>query len=71
MNKYDLKLEAPWPEVKAQLQEVNTDLTDEDLSYKTGSEDELLERLSHKLNKSVPDVKSWIESVSHNKGLAR
>lgn len=71
MNKYDLKLEAPWPEVKAQLQEVNTDLTDEDLSYEKGREDELLERLSQKLNKSVPEVKGWIESVSHTKGLAR
>jgi hypothetical protein len=71
MNNYDLKIEAPWPEVKSQLQEVNSDLTDEDLFYEKGKEDELLERLSHKLNKSVPEVKGWIESVSHNRGLAR
>lgn len=70
MNEYELKLEAPWSEVKEMLQEVNVDLTDEDLSYEKGKEKELLERLSRKLNKSIPEVKAWIESVSHNKGLA-
>lgn len=70
MNEGQLKLEAPWPEVKGMLQEINPDLTDEDLSYEQGKEKELLERLSRKLNKSVPEVKGWIESVSHNKGLA-
>lgn len=70
MNEYKLKLEAPWEEVKDMLQEINVHLTDEDLSYEPGQEKELLERLSGKLNKSIPEVKAWIESVSHNKGLA-
>lgn len=70
MNKYQLKLEAPWDEVKDMLQEINADLTDEDLRYERGKEKELLERVSHKLGKTVPDVKGWIESVSHNRGLA-
>jgi hypothetical protein len=70
MNEYELKLEAPWPEVKDMLQEINYDLTDEDLAYEPGKEKELLERLSRKLNKSIPEVKGWVESVSHNKGLA-
>lgn len=70
MNEYQLKLEAPWEEVKGMLQEINTNLTDEDLDYKEGKEKELLERLAAKMNKSLPDVKAWIESVSHNKGLA-
>ena len=69
-NNYQLKLEAPWEEVKGMLQEINLSLTDEDLSYQPGNEKEMLERLSRKLNKPVPEVKAWIESVSHNKGLA-
>jgi hypothetical protein len=69
-NNYELKLEAPWEEVKGMLQEINLSLTDEDLSYQPGNEKEMLERLSRKLNKPVPEVKAWIESVSHNKGLA-
>lgn len=70
MKDYELKIEAPWNEVKDMLQEINTDLTDEDLCYERGREGELLERLSRKMNKSILDVKGWIESVSHNKGLA-
>lgn len=70
MKEYELKLEAPWDEVKGMLQEINLDLTDEDLYYERGNEKELLQRVSRKLNKSIPEVKAWIESVSHNKGLA-
>lgn len=70
MNDYELKLEAPWNKVKDQLQEINLDLTDDDLRYEKGKEKELLERLSRKMNKSTMEVKTWIESVSHNKGLA-
>ena len=64
------KLEAPWEEVKEHLKEVNTVLTDEDLEYQQGQEDELLERLSAKLGKSKEDVKALIESVSYSKGMA-
>ena len=70
MDNYQLKLEAPWPEVKEMLKEVNMELTDEDLELGPGGEKELLERLSVKMNKSVPEVKAWIESVSFNKGIA-
>lgn len=70
MKEYELQIEAPWAEVKNMLKEINTDLTDEDLRYEHGKEKELLERLSRKMNKSITYVKSWIESVSHNKGLA-
>ena len=70
MKQYELNLEAPWEDVKGMLQEINVELTDEDLSYEPGREKELLERIARKVNKSVPAVKAWIESVSHNKGLA-
>ncbi|HWI92741.1 MAG TPA: hypothetical protein VNT20_15800 [Flavisolibacter sp.] len=70
MRSYELKLEAPWDEVKDMLQEINVDLTDEDLCYESGKEKELLERVSRKLGKNIDDTKGWIESVSHNRGLA-
>ncbi len=65
-----LNLEAPWPEVKALLKEVNTALTDDDLDYEPGKELELLERLAQKMNRSVQHIKGWIESVSANRGIA-
>ena len=70
MDDYSLQLEAPWHDVKGMLQEINSDLSDEDLRYEKGEEKQLLERISRKLNKPIPEVKAWIESVSHNKGLA-
>ena len=70
MENYQLKLEAPWSEVKEQLKEVHTELSDEDLQYQPGQEKELLERLSNKMGKDIDWVKSWIESVSFNRGIA-
>lgn len=70
METYTLKLNAPWSEVKEMLQEINMELTDEDLALEPGGEKEMLERVAEKMNKDVPSVKAWIESVSHNKGLA-
>jgi len=70
MDTYILKLEAPWEETKEMLKEVNMELSDEDLEYEPHNCKELLERLSRKMNKDIPAVKAWIESVSFNKGLA-
>jgi len=65
-----LKLEESWEEVKEKMKEVNTSLTDEDLFYEKGKEDELLNRLAKKLKKTPEDVKGLIESVSYTKGKA-
>ena len=65
-----LKLEAPWEEVKEKLKEINYDLTDEDLIYQPGNPDSLLKRLAEKMNRTPGEVKDWIESVSFNKGMA-
>jgi hypothetical protein len=65
-----LKLQAPWHEVKEQLKENNIELTDEDLSFQPGQENELLERLGTKMRKDPSAVKALIESISSNKGKA-
>ena len=70
MDKYHLKLDAPWDEVKERLKEVQCDLTDDDLDYQPGDDQRFLEKLAAKLNKDVFFVKGWIESVSYNKGIA-
>lgn len=61
-----LKLEAPWEKVKEMLQEINTDLSDSDLSYSEGEEDHLLERVARKMNRTPQEARMWIESVSSN-----
>lgn len=64
------KLNKPWERVKETLKEINVDLTDEDLVYTPGEEDQLLERLENKMNKSKEEIKALIESISANKGKA-
>lgn len=65
-----LKLEAPWEQVKEMLKEVNPELTDDELLYDTQQTNTLLERLSRKMNRSPEEIRTWIESVSHNRGKA-
>lgn len=65
-----LKLMAPWSEVKEKLKESNIELTDADLNYEPGKEKELLKQLGRKMNRTPEEIKSWIESVSSNKGKA-
>lgn len=70
MESYTLKLEAPWVEVREMLLEINPELSEEDLHFEADGEEAMLKRLAQKLNKDVAAVKAWIESVSHNRGLA-
>jgi len=60
------KLNASWEIVKERMKENNINLTDEDLEYEAGKEDELLERLQRKIKRPKDDIKILIESISSN-----
>ena len=62
--------ESSWEEVKEKIKEVHLDITDADLDFKPGKEDELLERLALKFHKNKQEIKDWIESISSNKSIA-
>jgi len=64
------KLAAPWEMVKERLKENNIDLSDKDLEYIPGQEEELLQRLKKKMNRSRDQVIAYIESISSNEDLA-
>jgi uncharacterized protein YjbJ (UPF0337 family) len=66
----ELKLQKPWERVKETLKEINVDLTDDDLDYQPGQEEELVERLQKKMKKNKEEIKAIIESASSNKGKA-
>jgi hypothetical protein len=66
MSRFRLKLQAPWAIVKERMKENDIHLTDEDLEYEQGKEDELLERLERKLNQPRQHIKDYIESISSN-----
>lgn len=70
MTSYQLKLQQPWELVKEDLKENNIYLTDEDLDYTPGQEEQLLERLEKKMRLSKERIKELIESISANEGRA-
>lgn len=70
MKNHKLKLERSWDHVKELLKENDYRLTDEDLLYMPGKEDELLERLAVKMGRTTDEVRILIESISANDRLA-
>ncbi len=67
---YLLNLQAPWEEVKEKLKENDHRLTDADLQYTEGKEEELIKRLEKILGRSREQVIAYIESISANTDLA-
>jgi len=59
MNK--LQFKGSWNEIKGKLKQQYANLTDDDLVFAEGKEDELLGRLQKKLGKSKDEVRQMIE----------
>jgi len=59
MNK--LKIKGSWNELKGKLKQQYGELTDDDLAFSEGKEDELLGRLQKKLGKTKDEVRQLIE----------
>lgn len=58
-----LQLKGTWNEVKGKLKQQYADLTDDDLLYTEGKEDELFGRLQKKLGKSKEEVQKLINDL--------
>jgi uncharacterized protein YjbJ (UPF0337 family) len=58
-----LQLKGSWNEVKGKLKQKYADLTDDDLLFEEGKEDELLGRLQRKLGGSIDTVKDEINKL--------
>ncbi len=63
MESWKLKLNGSWNEVKGKVKKEYADLTDDDLLYEEGKDDELLGRLQNKIGKTKEQVKDWIEKL--------
>lgn len=59
----DLQLKGNWNEIKGKIKQRYGDLTDDDLTYVEGKEDELLGRLQKKTGKSKEELKREIERI--------
>lgn len=58
-----LQLKGNWNEIKGKLKQQYGDLTDDDLTYAEGKEDELYGRLQKKLGKSKEEVQKLISEL--------
>ncbi len=56
----DLKLKGNWNELKGKLKEKYGELTDDDLIYAEGQEDQLLGKLQQKTGQSVDELRKMI-----------
>jgi uncharacterized protein YjbJ (UPF0337 family) len=59
----NLQFKGTWNEVKGKLKQKYGQLTDNDLAFAEGKEDELLGRLQQRLGKSKDDLRKEIESL--------
>jgi uncharacterized protein YjbJ (UPF0337 family) len=59
----NLQIKGSWNAVKGKLKQKYGQLTDNDLAFAEGKEDELLGRLQGKLGKSKEDLRKEIESL--------
>jgi uncharacterized protein YjbJ (UPF0337 family) len=58
-----LQLKGGWNEVKGKIKQAYGDLTDDDLIYEEGKDDETLGKLQQKTGKSRSELVDWINSL--------
>ena len=58
-----LELKGKWNELKGKAKQAHAELTDNDLEYEDGKDDELLGRLQKKLGKTRDEVVAWLKSL--------
>ena len=58
-----LELKGRWNELKGKVKQAHGDLTDDDLRYEDGKEDELYGRLQTRLGKTRDQVIDWLKGL--------
>lgn len=58
-----LELKGRWNELKGKAKQAQANLTEDDLKYEEGKEDELYGRLQQKLGKTKDEVIAWLRSL--------
>ena len=62
-NSTNLGIKGNWNELKGKVKQHYANLTDDDLLYEEGKEDELLGRIQKKTGKTKEELKSWIDKL--------
>ena len=59
----ELRVRGDWDEVKGKLRQQYGNLTDDDLEYTEGKQEEWFGQLSQKVGHTVDDIKAWFKSL--------
>jgi uncharacterized protein YjbJ (UPF0337 family) len=59
----ELRARGNWSETKGKIRQQYANLTDDDLEYSEGKQEEWFGRLSKKLGRTMDDVKSWVSRL--------
>lgn len=57
------KVRGNWNVIKGKLKQEYGELTDDDLQYQEGKEDELIGRIQDKIGKTKEELKDWVDSI--------
>ncbi len=58
-----LEFKGQWNELKGKIKQAYGDLTDDDLAYEDGKDDEMLGKLQQKTGKGRDELVKWIKSL--------
>jgi len=64
VNETELNLKGNWNVVKGKLKQAYGDLTDDDLTYADGKEDELVGRIQKRIGMTASDVRHLIDKYN-------
>ncbi|HLW29325.1 MAG TPA: CsbD family protein [Brumimicrobium sp.] len=63
MSATEEKIKGNWNQLKGKVKQQYAELTDQDLIYQEGKEDELLGRIQKKTGKAKSDIKKFIDEL--------
>ncbi|MBA3683275.1 MAG: CsbD family protein [Bacteroidetes bacterium] len=63
MDSKEFKLKGNWNELKGKIKQQYGELTDDDLMYEEGKDDELVGRIQKKIGKTKDQVIEWIQGL--------
>jgi uncharacterized protein YjbJ (UPF0337 family) len=58
-----LEIKGRWNDIKGKVKKAYADLTEDDLKYEEGKDDEFLGRLQSKTGKARQDLIAWLNSL--------
>ncbi|HEY0899165.1 MAG TPA: CsbD family protein [Sphingobacteriaceae bacterium] len=59
----DIKWQGRWNQIKGKVKQEYGDMTDDDLKYEEGKDEELLGRLQTKTGKARDEVVNWLNNL--------